>query len=785
MKIRKQCDAVFAFPPQESGDFIFHYGSAALIAWLKTHGISSFLWEGYGCADLSTVARELLSYSPRVIGFPSYDTNIYSMRLLARHIRAYDKDVLLLAGGPTPSSDDVLVLELCPELDAVIRGDGEGVLSELLEKDLSGNLLRQHLHSIDGISFMDGDKCCRTDRQALLGLDSDAGLDVLPSPYLEEIIPVDTHFRSGLGAMVVMSKGCPHHCTYCNYSSIYNHTVRHFSVERIIDELSYMRSCISDRSKKYTVYFNGDSFSFDSEHALDMLNELQRGGFKESFEFVAHIRADATDDEVLRGFKEAGFSNVNIGLESASISVLKGMNKLGNVSNKEAQRAYRNFLQTCVKHYNSAKRLGLHLTFSVVFGMPFEARQDAYRTLQFLECLDPSIEYGHNSFIPFTGSPICNSKKFASSLRLRPGMKILPRVASYPHDVYSLPRLDNAMFTLRDLDRNYIRLAHSGKGMQAFCFSDAPVERLGDYLDLDASCYCVVNEGGGRECLTNFHRNYIPYNVLVLGRDPFKTRKGRELLLPDWAEGRHLRTQGSLSFLKKSDERKLSYQYDFVSYLRTMSRPSDIDTFVSMMRRIDKQDGCFQLKDPGFYLHWNAFWDECRWGAGKCPASIGKKIVFRGDGCSSCYHAERISGYDDGLDGYLDAVNERIQEHEDVRGCKTCSIRDECSRCPSPHPLTDAEYCRTRRAYPFIPLALGALRFYWEYVFSYFKGEAIEPKFWIPSRVDPAGGQCVVILCRKEWFCCYLDDDEVFLLSPEEAEGLVKESLETWKKNES
>ena len=115
---------------------------------------------------------------------------------------AKENDVKTLIGGYHGS----LVPEtaLYPEVDVVVRGEGEITFPELISSFNNG----QSLKSIKGISFKNGSELYQTENRPLINLDDS------PFPRRDLIRKYDYHYFWASIDALESARGCPHQCHF-------------------------------------------------------------------------------------------------------------------------------------------------------------------------------------------------------------------------------------------------------------------------------------------------------------------------------------------------------------------------------------------------------------------------------------------------------------------------------------------------------------------------------------------------------------------------------------------
>lgn len=245
--------------------------------------------------NVAEIASEIVATGCDVTGISVSIWNVEESRLLAQSIRKLKPDMIIVLGGPEVSYDPDFFLKNW-EIDYVVSGEGEFVLSELLDA-----LQNDKEVDIKGISSRN--KISRTVVKADI-----KKLTTYPSPYkLEEDLP---HLKNRI-VYFETSRGCPYECQYC-LSSL-ERGVRYFPPEYIEDNLKYIID-----SDATLVKFLDRTFNLNRKHTasvFDLLLKHHRPGLKFQFE----IYADLLNEEMLDFFNEKvpkNYFRFEIGIQS-------------------------------------------------------------------------------------------------------------------------------------------------------------------------------------------------------------------------------------------------------------------------------------------------------------------------------------------------------------------------------------------------------------------------------------------------------------------------------------
>jgi len=267
------------FPSRVS--FTYHLGMGYIHAYLKTKGIDSAFYIQDRPLYPKKIVEDILDENPRMIGFNCCDTNYYIVKLLTQGLKKAGCKNPIVVGGPTATFTDQLIMEDNPAIDICVRGEGEQTVFELFQ----GLFNKTPLHRVKGITFREKGKIIRTRDRPLIN-----SIDEMPSPYLTRTIPPQMAGELG----ILTARGCSHSCTYCLFSAMSRRTVRFYSIERIMAELSMVSQYVPGKT---LIKIYDDSFSIDPGRVMELCRRIREEGLSRYFDFWCETRADSVDRE--------------------------------------------------------------------------------------------------------------------------------------------------------------------------------------------------------------------------------------------------------------------------------------------------------------------------------------------------------------------------------------------------------------------------------------------------------------------------------------------------------
>ncbi|MBO3803280.1 MAG: cobalamin-dependent protein [Candidatus Brockarchaeota archaeon] len=261
-------------------------------------------WKGLG--------REIESFGPDVVAPSGLATcNAYAVVRTLEAAKEANPDVLAVAGGQHFTATARESLETYPEIDVIVRGEGELTLADLVRARSE----KRPLSEVDGISFRSGGGVRNNpDRRQIESLDS------LPFPgyhFVEHLVG-EYHFSTMAGrkagyALIEGSRGCQHRCTFCSQWRHWQGSWRAKTPKRVADEIEF---CYSNYGSRF-VWLTDDNFGF-GKRAGELADEILDRGIAGDLMWFVQARCDdvVRHQDLLPKLRRSGLSWVLLGVES-------------------------------------------------------------------------------------------------------------------------------------------------------------------------------------------------------------------------------------------------------------------------------------------------------------------------------------------------------------------------------------------------------------------------------------------------------------------------------------
>src|SRR2546421_3234079 len=289
---------------------------------------------------------------PEFLGISLYLWNVERSLHLAREVKRRSPETRILVGGPEVSSDNPFLLAQAG-FDLAVTGEAEASFAELMDALLGG----RDPAGLPGVAVR------RPLGMSPFGPPADAAFPLTryPSPYLLGLVPVEPE-RS---TYVETVRGCRSHCTFCFYP-------RSSSVLRAleVDGAARLVRGLRERGAREVVFLD-PTFNHRPGFVplLDALAALNRD---RALSFFAEVRAEGLTADHAERLAGAGFTKLEIGLQSVNRDTLKRVRRGGSPA-MVAQAA-----RMLHEH-------GIELLVDLIVGLPGDGVDDVLRGVEFLQ----------------------------------------------------------------------------------------------------------------------------------------------------------------------------------------------------------------------------------------------------------------------------------------------------------------------------------------------------------------------------------------------------------------
>jgi radical SAM superfamily enzyme YgiQ (UPF0313 family) len=299
---------------------------------------------------------------PDILGFSTFSVSGRTAALISARVKEKNPNITIVFGNYYATFNPERILRKYPQVDVIVRGEGENTAIELSDCLKKGDDLKK----VQGISFRGKENNIISTPERPLIKD----LDSLPFPD-RKLIDVDYHSVIA-GANVapkkftsmISSRGCVFRCRFCSCYQFGRKIWRPRSVKNTMEEILFLAS------EGYEQFiFADDSLTLNPKRVIELCGAMRKE--KLEMDWLCEGRVDNCSYEMLWEMAKAGCRILFFGIESANQRILNYYNK----------KATPELAKVAVK---TAKKAGIDVMVgSFIVGAPDETREEIRNTIEF------------------------------------------------------------------------------------------------------------------------------------------------------------------------------------------------------------------------------------------------------------------------------------------------------------------------------------------------------------------------------------------------------------------
>ncbi len=347
----------------------------------------------------ATLVAAVRDAQPMLVGF-SLIFQFYIRRYasLMDALRREGIDAHFTMGGHYPTLSPQQTLTAAPELDSIVRYEGEVTLVEIVRALQAGDDWRK----LDGVVWRQGDEIVANPPRALIH-----DLDSLPYPE-RDFEPMRVLGRSIVPLLA--SRGCARTCSFCSIHTFYRSAPG--KVVRIRKPAEVVREMrmLYDQDGVTVFLFQDDDFPLFGKKwrawAGEFVDELYKADLPGRVIWKINCRADAVDAALMARMRDAGLCLVYMGLESGTEEGLRTLHK--EISVEQNLAAVR-----------LLKSLGIRFEFGFMLLDPSSTFASVRANVAFLREIvgDGSASAQFCKMLPYDGTPIKDALEASGRLK--------------------------------------------------------------------------------------------------------------------------------------------------------------------------------------------------------------------------------------------------------------------------------------------------------------------------------------------------------------------------------
>jgi len=367
-------------------------GIGYIASWLERHGYKVVITDPHTFGwDVERSVQEILKNNPDAVGVAATTNNRFKGIALIKGLKKQNQNLFIFVGGPHFAMTAENALKIVPEIDAVVKGEGEITTQELLDvfqKD-------KDFDRVQGIFYRDKNNKI---------------IETVNRPFLQDINaftlnwdlfdlsryhrPIDGTDIRAVGVM--SSRGCPNFCAFCVSAAFWKKVLRLRDPIKFVDEVEYLKN-------KYGFEgfdFWDDTLTVSKDHVRKICNEILRRNL--NIKWYAPTRANTVDREIISLMRKAGCVRISFGAESGSPRILKIIKK-GIIPEQVINAA------------QMSSDAGMKVMINFMVNLPYETMDDLRMTIDLMRKLNRiknvTAAYGFSIIYPGTEMELMAKKE--------------------------------------------------------------------------------------------------------------------------------------------------------------------------------------------------------------------------------------------------------------------------------------------------------------------------------------------------------------------------------------
>ena len=409
-------------------------GLGYLASTMESEGITAKIvdmdWGGFSKEELVDMISK---FDPDIIGITSFTSNYANAVDIAKAAKSHNPNIKIVFGGVHATFIHRDVLHTIPEVDIVVRYEGERAICEICDALDRG----RKLENVKGISFRHDNRVFSTPLRHRI-----ENLDSIPFPAFHLLEPSIEHYigeGKEKGFPIITTRGCPFNCIFCSTAALHGRKYRTRSANNVLDEMEF----VQDKYKINVISFADDNFTMKRNRVIDICRGIKERNL--DFEWGCSARVDLLSKDLLEVMNSSGCKNIFFGIESASQRVLETVKKGFSIENAKEM-------------VKLTEKMGIKTHCSFILGLPNETVESIDEMIRFVEETMPS------------------GRVLPNVLEILPGTELWDKESEYFGNTPSIPAADIIRVQL-ELFYKFFEI--SSKGRELLTIEPPDIEIIG------------------------------------------------------------------------------------------------------------------------------------------------------------------------------------------------------------------------------------------------------------------------------------------------------------------
>ena len=274
----------------------------------------------------------------------------------------------IAVGGYDPSlASDAYTA--CPEVDFIVRGEGEHTLSDLLRALEGGGCLEQ----VGGLSYRTRDGVKHNPDRAVLALASSP----LRLPNRDARLLTGYTLLGRRVDVVETSRGCTFDCSFCSIIEMRGRNFHPYPIERVLADIADARAHGAE-----AIFLVDDNITLDVARFERLCKAIVDAGFQDTDYVVQAMTAPLAQHgaRLAPAMRAAGFRYIFLGIENILDDDLQFLRARAKNAHREHGRTIGNASLEAIRHLHEN---GMFVVGGLIVGNPDDTRESIETNLQF------------------------------------------------------------------------------------------------------------------------------------------------------------------------------------------------------------------------------------------------------------------------------------------------------------------------------------------------------------------------------------------------------------------
>jgi anaerobic magnesium-protoporphyrin IX monomethyl ester cyclase len=264
---------------------------------------------------LTGLEEAIAQANPDLIGMTVFTPYVPDVARALRVARRAAPEAAIVLGGPHATFTVEETLETMPEVDIIVRGEGDQIIIDLARALDAGDGLEE----VPGISYRRDGSIVENPAPPPLDLTQ------LPLPAFH-LMPMDRYHFASLGgpfATVVASRGCPFQCSFCSEWPFWRAGWRPYDPEAVVEQVDIL----VNRYGRKNIWFGDDCFNVNRDHVVAICEGILQREIDVNWYYQGRADLLVKHKDLLPLMRRSGNRMVQLGIEASNDEQRDELNK--------------------------------------------------------------------------------------------------------------------------------------------------------------------------------------------------------------------------------------------------------------------------------------------------------------------------------------------------------------------------------------------------------------------------------------------------------------------------